>query len=142
MKRLSIYCITNIVVLNLPIFFNKLLKLETINNINYISESVQGIIMFYIAIYGLDKMKKYAVNHSQYKDKYEKIITKERVNVFIKFLSIIQNLFSLMLVAIPLSLVKYVDYSSITIIICIVSFVMSFGIGCNYILTTKRKFVI
>lgn len=139
MGKMFKYVIVNIIILNIPVVISTIFNFGNTYTLNYSLESVQGIIMFYVAIYGLDRMKKYAINHSQYKDRYEKIVTKERADIFIKFVSAIQLLFLTLLIAIPVSLLKYLDNTSVIYFLFILSFILSFGIGCKYILVIRKN---
>lgn len=139
MKEMFKYCTCRCFTLNIPTVADYIFNLGSINDVTYIFESIQGTLIFYIAIYGLDIMKKYAINHSEYKDSYEKILTRERADLFIKFISFIQLLFIVMLVVLPIELLKYTDMNSILLFFSITSFILSFVLGSIYLFKIRNK---
>ncbi|MGX7013762.1 hypothetical protein [Vagococcus silagei] len=142
MKNLLKYSLCHVLVFCIPIAINLTFQLGNTYEFKYFIGVFEGVLFFYIPIYGLEKMKEAAFNRSEYKDPYEKTLTKSRVDIYIKHTSIMQLFFPLTLIVIPLNLIKYVDKQRILIILYVTSFITTFALGINFLLRTRQNVVI
>lgn len=115
----------NLLILSLPTIYGFVKnKFFYSADIDYIISSFEALFMFYAFIYVADKIRIFSKKRSQYFDPYEKILTKERYDLFSKAITLMQLSASLFCLFIPLELNQYLNHD-VPIIFYIFIFITS-----------------